>query len=129
MTWYVVDENLSPRMAEALAALDLPVSHLRSLGHHGVADEEWIAALAERHSRVGIFSSDVRLTRRRAEIEARRNAGAMLFLLRNGYTALEQTRIILNRWTEIAEIATNPGKFRVFQLRPRGAVRPRRRIW
>lgn len=82
----LLDENLSPALAKALAALfdgTHEVIHLRQRFPEGVTDITWIRELSG-EGRWVIISGDRRITRVNAEYQAFRNSKLVGFFLSKG---------------------------------------------
>lgn len=106
----MVDENLPPAMAKALAALFIgehTIIHLRDRYGPGVKDLEWIPELS-REGRWVIISGDRRITRVHAEFQAFHNSRLVGFFLSKGlYKArlTKQVERILALWDVIEQQA------------------------
>jgi hypothetical protein len=87
---FLVDNNLSPYLAKALAALCEPdsieVKHLRDKFAANTPDVDWIGALAAEGD-WAVVSQD-RLTRKSPEREALRRSGLTAFILAKGWSQL-----------------------------------------
>jgi hypothetical protein len=82
----LLDHNLSPAIAKALAALFSPqheVIALREKFDPGTPDAEWIEALG-REGRGIVISGDRRITRNNAEYRAFTNSNLIGFFLSKG---------------------------------------------
>lgn len=107
----LVDENLSPALAKALAALFVDqheIIHLRERFGEGVKDIEWISTL-NREGRWVVISGDRRITRLQAEYQAFRNSRLVGFFLSKGlYKArvIKQMERILALWETIEQQST-----------------------
>ena len=99
----LLDENLSPALAKALAALfdgTHEVAHLRQRFGPGVTDKEWIGTLSA-EGRWVIISGDRRITKVQSEYQAFRNSRLIGFFLARGlYKApvVKQMERILALW-------------------------------
>lgn len=99
----LIDENLPPAMAKALAALFIgqhEVIHLRQRFGKGVKDLEWISELS-REGRWVVVSGDRRITRVKAELRAFQNSRLIGFFLSKGlYKAklIKQVERVLALW-------------------------------
>jgi len=102
----LLDENLSPALAKALAALfdgTHEVFHLRQKFAAGVTDKEWIQTLSD-EGRWIIISGDRRITKVQSEYQAFRNSRLVGFFLSKGlYKArvTKQMERILAIWEVI----------------------------
>ena len=74
----VVDENLPPRLAEILRLLGHEAQHVAWLDLGGAKDVDWIPA-ARDHADI-VLSTDVRISRREAEVEALKRSRMHLFV-------------------------------------------------
>lgn len=88
----LIDNNLSPHLARALAALSKPhqidVEHIRDKFKANTPDIEWIDALSADGGWT-VISQD-RLTRNPLEREALRRSGLIAFILAKGWTSLRE---------------------------------------
>ena len=104
----MVDENLPPALANALAALFVgthEVRHIRLQFGAGVKDVDWIARLS-RDGRWAVISGDRRITRVRAEYQAFRNSRLVGFFLSKGLNKaplVKQMERILVLWPSIEQ--------------------------
>lgn len=104
----MVDENLPPALANALAVLFVgthDVHHIRSYFGTGVKDVEWITQLS-REGRWAVISGDRRITRVRAEYQAFRNSRLVGFFLSKGlYKAplVKQMERLLVLWPHLEQ--------------------------
>jgi hypothetical protein len=100
----VVDENLPPALARALAALfagEHDVVHLRDRFGPRVTDLEWISALSA-EGRSLVISGDRRITRNWAEYQAFRTSNMIGFFLSASLqkaSVLKQMERILALWS------------------------------
>lgn len=106
----MIDENLPPAMAKALAALFIgrhTVIHLRDRFGPGVKDLDWITELSN-DGRWVVISGDRRITRVHAELQAFHNSRLVGFFLAKGlYKAklTKQMERILALWDVIEQQA------------------------
>ena len=106
----LVDENLSPAIARALAALfvgEHEVVHIRDRFGPGVTDTEWITQL-NREGRWVVISGDRRITRNKAEYSALRNSQMIGFFLSKGLNkspVIKQMERLLALWPVIEQQA------------------------
>ncbi|MBK8085848.1 MAG: hypothetical protein IPK28_19600 [Devosia sp.] len=106
----LIDENLPPAMAKALAALFIgqhEVVHLRQRFGKGVKDLEWISELS-REGRWVVISGDRRITRVKAELRAFQSSRLIGFFLSKGlYKAklTKQVERVLALWEVIEQQA------------------------
>jgi hypothetical protein len=117
----VIDENLPPALAKALAALfqdQHEIVHLRQRFGPGVTDKEWIETLS-REGRWIVISGDRRITRVRSEYQAFRNSRLVGFFLSKGLyksKVTKQMERILALWETIERQADIVGGGAMFQL-------------
>lgn len=106
----VLDENLSPALAKALAALfdgEHEVVHLREKFGAAVTDREWIGALSA-DGRWIVISGDRRITRVKSEYQAFRSSRLVGFFLARGIyksSVVKQMERLLALWTVIEQQA------------------------
>jgi hypothetical protein len=117
----LVDENLPPALAKALAAIFKgrhEVIHLRERFGPGVSDIEWINTLNQEGKWV-IISGDRRITRNRAEYQAFRSSRLIGFFLSAGLqksNSIKQMERILALWENIEELCALVEGGAVFEL-------------
>lgn len=106
----LVDENLSPALAKALAALFVDqheIVHLRERFGKRVTDIEWISTL-NREGRWVVISGDRRITKVQAEYHAFRNSRLVGFFLSKGLyksRVIKQMERLLALWDTIEQQA------------------------
>ncbi|MGU3494165.1 hypothetical protein ACLBXM_08990 [Xanthobacteraceae bacterium A53D] len=106
----LLDENLSPALARALAALfdgTHQIVHLRTKFGPGVTDREWIQALSA-EGRWVVISGDRRITRVRSEYQAFRSSRLVGFFLSKGLyksRVTKQMERLLALWEVIEQQA------------------------
>jgi hypothetical protein len=117
----VIDENLPPAIARALAAFfkgQHDVIHLRDRFGPGVSDTTWISALNQEGNWI-VISGDRRITRNRAEYQAFRNSRLIGFFLSAGLQkakSIKQLERILALWETIESLCSHVGGGAVFEL-------------
>lgn len=117
----MVDENLPPALAKALAALfegSHDVHHIRPYFGPGVKDVDWINQLS-RDGRWAIISGDRRITRVHAEYQAFRSSRLVGFFLSKGlYKAplIKQMERILVLWPLMEQSVTIVAGGAMFEL-------------
>jgi hypothetical protein len=117
----LVDENLPPALAKALAAIfkgQHEVIHLRERFGAGVSDVEWITELNQEGQWV-VISGDRRITRNRAEYNAFRTSRLIGFFLSAGLQKSKSTKQlerILALWDNIEVICARVGGGAIFEL-------------
>lgn len=123
----MVDENLPPALAKALAALfegTHDVHHIRTYFGPGVKDVDWIGRLS-RDGQWAVISGDRRITRVHAEYQAFRNSRLVGFFLSRGlYKAplVKQMERILVLWPSIEQSVTFVAGGAMFEL-PMNSIR------
>ena len=110
---FFLDNNLSPRFAQALQALEgdggHEVVHLRSKFSGDAKDVAWIRSLASEGNWV-IISGDMRISQREFEREAWLNSGLTAFFFAKGWTNIkfwDQAWRLIKWWPAIVEQAQN----------------------
>lgn len=117
----MVDENLPPALARALAALFIQqheIIHLRDRYGPAVTDLQWISELSA-EGRWLIISGDRRITRVHAEYVAFRNSRLIGFFLSRGLNkapVTKQMERILALWSIIEKQASIVAGGAMFQL-------------
>jgi hypothetical protein len=119
----LVDENLPPRLARALAALfegEHETVHLRDDPRFGpgVKDVEWIPTLS-REGRWVVISGDRRITRNKAEYAAFRSSRLIGFFPSKGLykaSVVKQAERILALWDGITTLAETVEGGAMFEL-------------
>lgn len=123
----IVDENLPPAVARALAALFVnqhEIVHIRDRYGPGVKDVEWIPELSS-EGRWAVISGDRQITRVRSEYQAFRNSRLIGFFLSRGlYKApvIKQMERILALWNLIEQQTSTMAGGAMFEL-PVGGIR------
>lgn len=117
----IIDENLPPAIARALAAFfkgHHVVIHLRDRFGPGVSDTTWISALNQEGNWI-VISGDRRITRNKAEYQAFRNSRLIGFFLSAGLQkakSIKQLERILALWETIESLCSQVGGGAVFEL-------------
>lgn len=114
-----LDENLPKYLAEGFHILQYPegiknkvdveVKHLSSDFGFGIKDEDWIPELGKINA--CIITQDIRIQRRKHEMELYKKHGVGIFFLRpitkkTGLTIWQMVETLAKRWPEIIKIAT-----------------------
>jgi PIN like domain len=124
----LIDENLPPALARALAALfvgEHEIDHLRIKYGAGVKDVDWIGALNQ-EGRWIVVSGDTRITRNKAEQMAFRNSRLIGFFLAPSLKKAKLTRQmqrILALWEDIDALSQRVAGGAMFELPMSGAIR------
>jgi len=117
----VVDENLSPALARALAALfagEHQILHIRERYGPGVTDLQWISELSREGGWV-VISGDRRIRRNKAEFNAFRASRLTGFFLSAGLckaSLVKQAERILALWSGIETFAERAKPGSMFEL-------------
>jgi hypothetical protein len=117
----IIDENLPPALARALAAIfkgQHEIIHLRDRFGAGVTDIEWIGALNQEGNWV-VISGDRRITRNKAEYQAFRASRLIGFFLSAGLQKsklIKQLERILALWENIEALCSRVEGGAVFEL-------------
>jgi hypothetical protein len=109
---FFLDNNLSPRFAQALYALEgehsNEVVHLRSKFSADAKDVDWITSLAREGEWV-IISGDMRISQREFEREAWLSSGLTAFFFAKGWTNIkfwDQAWRLIKWWPAIVDQAS-----------------------
>ena len=117
----VVDENLPPALARALAALfvdEHEIIHIRDRFGPSVTDLEWIPQLSGEGSWL-VISGDRRIRRNKAEFNAFRASRLIGFFLSAGVNKaplVKQAERILSLWSGIETFAERAKPGSMFEL-------------
>jgi hypothetical protein len=124
----ILDENLSPALARALAALfegQHQIEHIRTKFGGGAKDVDWIKALSQ-EGRWIVISGDRRITKVKAESHAFRNSRLIGFFLA---PSLKQSKVtkqmqrILALWDDIEALSSRVAGGAMFELPASGSIR------
>jgi hypothetical protein len=128
---FILDNNLSPLIAKAIAILVAPdghlVSHVRYKFSPDTADIEWISALGAEGG-WSVISADLRITRNAQERLAWRAARLKGFFLMPAWqklTNLRRAALLLEWWPQLTKQAELIGPGAAFEvpLRPHAKLR------
>lgn len=123
---FLLDNNISPLIAEALNALtrgDPAVQSLRSKFSADTPDTEWIRVLAEEGDWV-IVSADQRILKRRAERDVFRAAHLTAFFLAKGWSHQKFwlcAEHLVRWWPTIMSVAQTVAAPQAYEVPFRGA--------
>lgn len=123
----ILDENLSPALARALAELfrgQHEVDHIRSKFGPGVKDIDWINSLSQ-EGRWILISGDRRITKVKAEFHAFRNSKLTGFFLAPGLKkakVTKQMQRILALWDDIESVSSRVAGGAMFELPMSGSI-------
>ena len=105
---FLLDNNLSPRLAAALNELSNDeVAHLRRKFQPNTPDVEWITALGEEGDWT-IVSGDLRISKNKVEVDAWLESGCTAFFLEKGWANLvfwEKAHRLIKYWPMITTTA------------------------
>ena len=106
---YFIDNNLSPRIARALCALEGEhgdkVIHLKDKFDQKTTDEEWMTSLGHEKDWV-VITCDKRISKNPYEIKAWKESGLFIVFLKSTWLKIpfwQQSWQIIKRWPEIKE--------------------------
>jgi hypothetical protein len=123
----ILDENLSPALARALAELfrgQHEVNHIRLKFGPGVKDIDWIDALSHEGHWI-LISGDRRIARVKAEFHAFRNSRLIGFFLSAGLKkakVTKQMQRILALWDDMESVASRVAGGAMFELPMTGNI-------
>lgn len=123
----IVDENLPPAMARALAALfvdEHTIIHLRDRFGPGVTDLEWIRELNREGGWI-VLSGDRRISRNKAEQSVFRASRLIAFVLAPGLQKaplLKKMERLMVMWARIEQQAGLVDGGAMFEIQMRGEL-------
>jgi len=117
-----LDENLPPTVAQALAVLKFPVTHVTDHLPRGTPDEQLFAEAAARDW--VLVTRDAKMWRKRAQQEALLQAGIGVFVLVSSaaHSPPELTALLLRRLPEMLELMERARRPFVFRVPDRGRI-------
>ena len=126
MTFRVIlDEQIAPRVAEALQNVELPVEHVGTVPGLGLESEDLVILAHCDATGDVLITVDHKMATRPQEKEAIREAGVGAFIIRSGRETdllpREILNLILNRWEQIEAICASPRPF-LKRLQPGQAI-------
>jgi hypothetical protein len=103
---FFIDNNLSPSLAEGLRAFGQDVHHLREDFAPDTADEAWLPVIAQWEWY--LISRDKKIASNHAKRAALMGLGlgAFLFTLKRNPSYWEWVEIIIKRWSELRDWAS-----------------------
>lgn len=118
---FILDENLSDRMARILDAFDQShtVNHLNDFVQKGTADTCWLDLIASWDEIPVVVAGDGRILKNPAEAERIRNHEIMFVYLASGWTNLpwnDQCWKIVKAWPEISSQVARARTRSVFEV-------------
>lgn len=123
----IVDENLPPAMAKALAALfvaDHRIVHLRDLFGPNVTDLEWMRELNREGGWI-VISGDRRISRNKAEQAVFRASRLIAFIFAPGLQKaplVKKMERLMAMWARIEQQASLVGGGAMFEIQMRGEL-------
>ncbi|MEX2284407.1 MAG: DUF5615 family PIN-like protein [Gemmatimonadota bacterium] len=119
---FLLDENISHKIAKALSALGEAVRHVTDVLPRGTADEAIFEKLAEEDW--FLITQDQYIRRRKHQREAMLQAGigAFIFTGRAEKSLKEMTVAVLERFDEINELAIRTDRPFIFGIPDRGGI-------
>ena len=120
-----LDNNLSPRLAKALSALEgehgNEVIHLRDKYAPNAPDTQWMTELAKEGAWI-VITSDYRISKSPHELRAWKEAGLVVFFLRKSWRSLkfwDQAWQLTKQWPSICQEASHasPGQGYIVPLK------------
>lgn len=117
-----LDENLPPKVAQALTLLDFPVLHLTDQLSRGTQDETLFSEAAQRDWI--LVTRDATMWRKRAQQKALLQAGIGVFVLVSSaaHSPADLMGLLLRRLPEMVELATRTRRPFVFRVPDRGRI-------
>lgn len=119
-----LDENLPPKVAQALAVLDFPVIHVLDHLPRGTPDEKLFAEAAQRDW--VLVTRDVKMWRKRGQREALMQAGIGVFVLVSSVarSPSELTAVLLKHIQDMMRLADRTSRPFVLRVPDRGKIEP-----
>ena len=124
MTTFYFDENLSWRLAQMLAALDVKVTHQKQEFPSGMLDSDWIPEIGKRG--YVLVTWDRKTRTRPAEAEALRKHGVTTIYLGEFWKKLQfwdQAAWLARHWPKIEEFVTGCDQGTVAEIQQNGKFR------
>jgi hypothetical protein len=125
---FFIDNNLSPRIARALSALEGEhgdtVVHLKEKFAQDATDEYWMTELG-RESDWIVLTCDKRISKNPHELKAWKESGLVVFFLKSAWLNIqfwEQSWQIIKRWTEIKNIASTASANSAYLVPVKGKI-------
>jgi predicted nuclease of predicted toxin-antitoxin system len=117
-----LDENLPLKVAQALALLDFPVTHVLDHLARGTTDEDLFAEAAKRDW--VLVTRDAKMWRKKAQREALRQAGIGVFVLVSSaaHSPSELMAVLLKRIDEMVRLAEQTKRPFVLRVPDRGKI-------
>jgi len=119
---YFFDNNISPRYAAMLRALDVDVTALRELFPPDIKDIDFLSQLTE----CILITGDQRLLTRKVEAAALRQSGISALFLARFWTKMtfwDQARWLVTRWPDIDRFASHTSMGAYAEVQQGGAIR------
>ena len=105
---YIFDENLSPRIARALALLDLDVHHVNDEYHTGIKDTDFLPDVGQKGW--VLITCDQHVRTRPLEVDAYRRNGVRAVIMGEQFPnqrLFEQARWFFLNWAKIEAATEN----------------------
>lgn len=116
---FLIDENISKKVAAALRALDEDVHHVTDLLHEGATDEEVLRFAGE--NEFFFITRDERIRYKPNEKAAIKNHSLGVFLLAGKKkSAMELARQLIWNWDKVKECAGQTNRPFIRRIRSRG---------
>lgn len=132
----LLDNNLSPLLARAIAILVEPSGHevvaLRDKYPANAKDEDWIVELGRQAGGWVVISGDIKIAKRPSEREAWRSSALIGFFLApawSGLTNIERAARLLLWWPKIVAQADLIAPGAIFQLPVNAGSKMRQLKW
>lgn len=124
---FVLDENLSDRLARILEAFDQShtVTHLNDHVAKGTADTKWLDLIAEWDEKPVVVAGDGRILKNPAEADRIKNHDIMFVYLASGWTNLpwnDQCWKIVKAWPDVVNQVARARASSVFEVTVNGKV-------
>ena len=125
---FFIDNNLSPRIARALDALEGEhgerVVHLKEKFQQDATDEYWMQSLGKEKGWI-IITCDKRISKNPHELKAWKESGLIVFFLKSSWLTLqfwEQSWQIIKRWQEIKSLAKSADQNKAYLVPVKGKI-------
>ena len=122
---YIFDENTSPRIAKALALLELDVRHVNDVYGSGAKDPDFLPDIGEKGW--VLITCDQHIRTRPIEVEAYRQNGVRAIIMGEGFgnqRFFAQARWFFLHWEKIEEATKDCRPGSCFAGRPSGGIEP-----
>ena len=116
---FIVDENLSPQLADGLSGFGEDVKHITEVFHAGILDDDWLPEVGRQG--LTLVTRDRRIRFKPAELRAYRQNNVGGFVL--GGKSLKRCDIIeqiVRNWRRMKKFAAKYDPPFLFRIPPRG---------